>query len=110
MPKRSFVQIDGQMYEKTGDNSAIINGETWYRIAGRWAPAGSVSDAPMVMPDLQPYRSPLDGSIVSSRSSHRAHMREHGVIEVGNERPKPRPPQWTMAEGLRQELITRINS
>lgn len=49
------------------------------------------------IPDITPYRSPIDGSIVSSRNKHRDHMRAHGVVEVGNEKPqkaqyKPLPP------------------
>ena len=49
------------------------------------------------IPDSQPYISPLDGSIVGGRRQHRDHMRAHGVIEVGNEKPKrpeykPMPP------------------
>src|SRR6476659_8490700 len=43
-----------------------------------------------VIQDIEPYKSPLDGSIVGSRSRHRDHMREHGVIEMGNEYPKGR--------------------
>ena len=39
-----------------------------------------------VMPDIQDYRSIIDGSRITSRSHHRAHMRQHGVEEVGNER------------------------
>lgn len=45
-----------------------------------------VFSAPHVIEDMKPYRSPLDGSMVTSRSQHRDHMRKHGVIEVGNER------------------------
>ena len=44
------------------------------------------SKAPMVMGDMAEYLSPIDGSRISSRSHHRAHMRQHGVIEVGNEK------------------------
>lgn len=39
---------------------------------------------PYIMPDKQPYRSPLDGTVVTSRSQHREHMRRHGVIEAGD--------------------------
>lgn len=39
-----------------------------------------------VMRDMEPYKSPIDGSMVTSRSMHRDHMRKHDVIEVGNER------------------------
>lgn len=40
---------------------------------------------PMVMNDIQPYQSMIDGSMITSRSTHRDHLREHGCIEVGNE-------------------------
>lgn len=110
MAKRSFVQINGELLEKTGDNTAIINGEIWRCYAGRWAPAGSVSSAaPMVMPDITPYRSTIDGSLISSRSTHRAHLRAHNCIEVGNEKPRPAQPEWTATSGLREELIARLN-
>ena len=39
----------------------------------------------MILKDIGEYTSPLDGSRISSRSSHREHMRQHDVIEVGNE-------------------------
>lgn len=42
--------------------------------------------APMIMRDIGEYTSVLDGSQVTSRSSHREHMKRHNVIEVGNER------------------------
>lgn len=50
----------------------------------------------MVMPDIQPYQSMVDGSVIQSRSQHRAHLREHGCIELGNEtaallQPRARP-------------------
>jgi hypothetical protein len=37
------------------------------------------------MRDIGEYKSPLDGRMITSRSQHRDHMREHDVIEVGNE-------------------------
>lgn len=110
MAKRSFVQINGELWEKTGDNSAIVAGENWYRIGGRWAPAGSSSPAALIMPDISPYRSVIDGSLITSRSVHRDHLRAHGCIEVGNEPPKPAQREWTATHGLRQELIARFNS
>ena len=48
-------------------------------------------NAPAVMGDMAPYKSPLDGKMITSRSQHRAHLREHGVVEVGNEKmPEPK--------------------
>lgn len=68
------------------------------------------SVAPMVMGDIQPYKSPIDGAYITSRSQHRAHMVQHGVIEVGNEklnRPgikdaKPPPAHRDIVEAINQ--------
>lgn len=46
-----------------------------------------------VVPDIKPYVSPLDGSVVGGRRQHRDHMRAHGVVEVGTEKPKPNRPK-----------------
>jgi hypothetical protein len=110
MAKKRFVWIEGALREIGEDNSAIIDGRKWYNFAGRWAPAGEVSaGGVMVMPDIAPYRSMIDGSIINSRSEHRAHLRAHGCLEVGNEKlPEPKR-EFTATRGLRQELIARIN-
>lgn len=109
--RTSYVSINGQLWQKTGDNSAIVAGENWYCIGGRWAPAGeSPSSAPMVMGDIQPYISTITGEVIPSRSRHREHLRAHGCIETGNERPQAPRHEWTATAGLRQELIARINS
>ena len=65
MTRRSYVQIDGILYEKGTEPQEPL--------------------APMVMPDIQPYRSMADGTIIKSRSQHREHLRQHGCVEVGNE-------------------------
>jgi hypothetical protein len=49
---------------------------------GSWDGLGQISA--YILPDKQPYKSPLDGSYVTSRSTHREHMRKHGVIEAGD--------------------------
>lgn len=54
-------------------------------------------DAPYVLPDITPYRSMATGEMIGSRSTHRAHLRRHGLIEVGNETKaltslRPPPP------------------
>ena len=64
--------------------------------------------APMVMPDIAPYRSMIDGSLIASRSRHREHLREHGMQEVGNDpsvlNPRPAPPPDVNPQ-QRKELI-----
>jgi hypothetical protein len=41
--------------------------------------------APYVAPDIQPYRSMITGEMITSRSQHRAHLKAHKCIEIGNE-------------------------
>ncbi len=43
-----------------------------------------------VIPDIQPYRSMQTGEIIGGRKQHRDHLKQHGLIEVGNERLPPR--------------------
>lgn len=78
----------------------IAVGNKWVPIEEyqRPAPAG-----PMVMNDIQPYKSVITGEEITSRSRHREHLRMHNCVEVGNEPPKPRAPQYT--PGLKQDLI-----
>lgn len=52
--------------------------------------------APMILRDCAEYVSPLDNTVISSRSSHREHLNRHGVIEVGNERLKSPRPDFNM--------------
>jgi hypothetical protein len=42
-------------------------------------------EAPMVMSDIQPYISQVDGSVIESRSKHKAHLKQHRMIELGND-------------------------
>ena len=46
-----------------------------------------------IIPDISPYRSVITGEVIGGRVRHRDHLREHGVIEVGNEKPKRRKPE-----------------
>ncbi len=73
--KRRFVQRNGELVE-------VTQGYTR-------EPAG-----PFVMPDINPYISMADGSLITSRSKHREHLRVHNCQEVGNDpsvlNPKPR--------------------
>lgn len=62
--------------------------------------------APMVSADIQPYRSMITGEQISSRSQHRAHLRSHGMIEMGNEKV-PVPKELKPPPGLK-ETIARV--
>lgn len=57
-----------------------------------------------VIPDISPYMSPIDKSVISSRSGHREHMRHHGVEEVGNEKIYERPKPVYEPQGMGEDI------
>jgi len=67
-----------------------------------------INSSAYVMDDMQAYRSPLDGSIINSRSDHKQHKRKHGVIEVGNEKlDKPMSKDYNPT-GIREDMMRTI--
>ena len=91
--RRSFVQIDGQLYEKGSDE----------HIAAL---------SPLIMGDIEPYVSMVDGSLISSRSKHREHLRQHGMVEIGNDSSlyAPRKPMESPdKQQLREILRAQVN-
>lgn len=67
-------------------------------------------ESSMVIGDIQPYISQIDGSIIESRSKHRAHLKSHGCIEIGNETKYLKPREQASPPGLKQELINQVYS
>ena len=63
MTRRSYVQIDGVLYEK---------GTEPYR--------SSVGASPTIMPDLPDFVSPIDGRLYSGRRGLRDHCVRHNVV------------------------------
>lgn len=61
----------------------------YIQIDGKLVDANEVAPEPRadyhVMGDIQPYQSMCDGSMVMGRRQHREHLKQHNVIEVGNE-------------------------
>jgi len=49
-------------------------------------------EAPMVQSDIQGYISQIDGSWIDSRSKHRSHLKQHRMIELGNDVPMKHKP------------------
>ena len=70
--------------------------------------------APQVMKDIDPYISQIDGSLITSRSQHRDHLKQHGCVEIGNEKMEPRKQSWIeqkeQKQALRQEIAARMDS
>lgn len=58
--------------------------------------------APMLIADLQPYRSPLDGREIGSRSAQREELRRNNLV-LAEPRKKPRGfknPHFAKKRGL----------
>lgn len=63
-----------------------------------------------VMPDIDPYKSQLTGEMVQSRSRHKALLRAHNCVEVGNETKYLKMKDKAPPPGLKQRLIDIVNS
>ena len=70
--KRTYVLLDGEFVERKKD----AQGRYHY-----------------VQPDIQPYKSMIDGSMITSRSEHRRHLKANGCVEVGNDDPARHLPK-----------------
>lgn len=85
--KKTYVNVNGEWVEKT-------------RARGR-------STGPEIVPDIQPYKSMVTGEVISSRSKHRQHLKDHGMIEVGNDSSLSKPYRGMpdVAPEQRKELL-----
>jgi len=66
------------------------------------------STGPVIIGDIQPYRSMIDGNMITSRSQHREHLRAHGCVEVGNDSSLHRTPEPLKSPPGLKEVIARI--
>lgn len=59
--------------------------------------------------DQYDYLSPIDGAHISSKRAHRDHLKRHGVIELGNEKPELKPfAPHIPKESIRQEMRNQL--
>ena len=63
----------------------------------------------LVMPDIKPYKSMIDGSEITSRSRHREHLRAYNCFEVGNETKYLQPKPIKSPPGLKDSIIQATN-
>lgn len=76
-------------------------------------PVERVVTAPYIAADMQPYQSMITGEMITSRSRHREHLRDHNCIEVGNETIKPKEKIDLSAEtrkARKQKIIEQVNA
>ena len=82
--KTSFVQIDGKLVPKSASG-----------------PGGGL----IIIEDIQPFVSPVDNSVVSSRAARREHNRRNQVEDVGNDPAFSRPRTPTPPQGVKDDVI-----
>lgn len=74
-----------------------------------------VVTAPYVAADMPPYQSMITGEMITSRSQHRAHLKAHNCIEIGNEtkylKPKEKIDLAPESKAARkQKIIEQVNA
>lgn len=60
--------------------------------------------SPMIMKDIEGYKSMQTGEWISSRSHHREHLKQHRLIEIGNEKTPPPKEYKHDSNALKQEI------
>lgn len=68
---------------------------------------GRMLTAPYVQPDIQGYKSMATGEYIGSRSAHRAHLKQHELIEIGNEKLTPQKPKSDPT--IKRDIINAVN-
>lgn len=80
----------------------------WDKKTRKWVSADqyrrSAPKSVNIIGDIDPYRSIIDGSVISSRSTHRAHMRRHDVEEAGNEKIYEKPKPAYVPTGIPEDI------
>ncbi len=82
--RRRWIYADGECYEAGNE------------------PAPEVHH---VMPDIGAYQSMVDGSMITSRSQHREHLKRHGLQEIGNEMKYLQPRADLRKTGVKEALV-----
>lgn len=72
MTRASYVLRDGKLVEK--HKAAPLSGK------------GGVQ----IIHDIEPFKSPETGEVIRSRSHLRTHLRDHGLVDRGNEHMRRR--------------------
>jgi len=68
---------------------------------------GRILTAPFVQADIQGYKSMATGEYIGSRSAHREHLKQHGLIELGNE--KLTPQKQKADPTIKRDIINAVN-
>ena len=98
MARKSFIQINGVLYDKSAPLPEGV--------------AGPQAASPSVMSDLPDFVSPIDGKVYSGRAGMRDHCARHNVVPTADLKglpPKPanqayQPDRAAIRESLKRQF------
>lgn len=59
----------------------------------------------MVIGDIEPYQSMVDGSMIMGRAEHKAHLKQHRLLEVGDQTHHLKPYGQYKPGGMKRDLV-----
>ncbi|MDE3021968.1 MAG: hypothetical protein KGI54_08920 [Pseudomonadota bacterium] len=65
-------------------------------------------NAPMIMTDIAGYQSMQTGEWIAGRRQHREHLKQHRLIELGNEKIPEQKPRAYNSDEVKRELAARL--
>lgn len=71
-----------------------------------------VISAVYVPQEFQPYKSMIDGRMITDRGEHRRHLKNNGCVEVGNESMEQKTDHFKAKrerENLRKTIAEQLN-
>lgn len=99
------------IFDQKGLLAEFENGEcVWLRDDyGHGSKRSRTISSPMVIRDIEPYKSMLNGEMVTSRRRHRELLSQYGGVEIGNDiqahmTPPPKPQGPSRKETLHRML------
>ena len=85
--------------------SGIAADEAWQ---AKQAMHNTRPDSHMVINDIAPYKSMVTGEMITSRSQHKKHLKQHGMVEVGNDPIREKKEQKYDSEAVKRELARHL--
>jgi hypothetical protein len=98
LTRRTWVYINGVAYERGVD----------------YIPTRTEANSPTFVPDITPFRSPVDGSIITGRASLREHNLRNNVVQTEELKGLPvrqANPEYSLSKKEvqeRREYITHL--
>ena len=93
---RAIYDDKGKVYEEV-DDVVILDTRHQQSEAGYF-----------IMDDIKPYKSMVDGSMIMSRSKHKSHLKQHGMVEIGNEPMREKPQPKYDSDAVKREIARQL--